>query len=63
MGLALPSLNRAHPAWPGLWCPQGCLPYGLGPGLPVGSPLDQLDLGQAERGRAARTETPLTDRF
>lgn len=60
MGLALLSPNRAHPAWPGLWCPQGCPPNGQGPGLPVGSPLDQLDFGQAERGRAAETETLLT---
>lgn len=52
-----------HPAWPGLWCPQGCPPNEQGPGLPVGSPLDQLDLGQVERGRAAETETPLTKRL
>lgn len=52
-----------HPAWPGLWCPQGCPPNEQGPGLPVGSPLDQLDLGQTERGRAAETKTPLTYRL
>lgn len=52
-----------HPVWPGLWCPQGCPPDEQGPGLPVGSPLDQLDLGQAERGRASGPETPLTDRL